>query len=341
MKTIVFTFALFLGFMSEAQDQYTQKMVEALASFQNVNSIDDYKKSAMTFERIANAAPEKWLPAYYQAQCYIMIGFSGETLSSDEKDQFLDQGKMIIDSLVIKYPNESEIFALEALYYTGKLVINPMNRASKYTPLTNAAIARSLAIDSNNPRAQQLSLSNRVGTAQFFGEDIQPFCLEAQELLNNWDDYELKSPFHPNWGKSQVLSIIQNCQDSNESLEKSEEDTLQQGHQLMIIIRNLKTDNGVIMLELVNENNETIRQTMGQIENGIATIEFNELDKGSYAIRYYHDENKNGKMDTNKYGIPKEKYGFSNNARGFMGPPKMKKMLFAVEGDTKMLLKCK
>lgn len=27
-------------------------------------------------------------------------------------------------------------------------------------------------------------------------------------------------------------------------------------------------------------------------------------------------------MDTNFFGIPKEDYGCSNNARGFMGPPK-------------------
>ena len=338
---IIFTIAVFFGFLSQAQDQYSQKMSETLTTFQNVNSIDDYKKSAAAFERIANAEPEKWLPAYYQAQCYIMIGFSGEGISNDEKDQYLDQGKQIIDQILVNHPNESEIFALEALYYTGKLVINPMNRASTYTPLTNAAIARSLAIDSNNPRALQLSLSNRVGTAQFFGEDIQPYCLEAKELFDNWDDYKLKSPFHPNWGKNQVVSIIQNCQDSTASLEENDVKSLQQGHQLMIIIRNLKTDNGVIMLELINEKEEAVRQTMEKIENGICTIELNNLEKGEYALRYYHDENKNGKMDCNKYGIPKEKYGFSNNARGFMGPPKMKKMLFVVEGDTKMLLKCK
>ncbi|MEM6841516.1 MAG: DUF2141 domain-containing protein [Bacteroidota bacterium] len=45
------------------------------------------------------------------------------------------------------------------------------------------------------------------------------------------------------------------------------------------------------------------------------------LPEGTYAIAAYHDENENGKLDTNLVGIPKENYGFSNNARGSLGPP--------------------
>ena len=45
-----------------------------------------------------------------------------------------------------------------------------------------------------------------------------------------------------------------------------------------------------------------------------------ELPYGDYAIAVYHDKNANGKLDTNLVGIPKERYGFSNNARGRFGP---------------------
>ena len=45
-----------------------------------------------------------------------------------------------------------------------------------------------------------------------------------------------------------------------------------------------------------------------------------ELMYGDYAIAVYHDKNMNGKLDTNLLGIPKERYGFSNNARGRFGP---------------------
>jgi uncharacterized protein (DUF2141 family) len=48
---------------------------------------------------------------------------------------------------------------------------------------------------------------------------------------------------------------------------------------------------------------------------------FSELPAGDYAIAVFHDENENGKLDKNLVGIPKEAYGFSNDARGVFGPP--------------------
>ncbi|MCG8374189.1 MAG: DUF2141 domain-containing protein [Balneolales bacterium] len=48
--------------------------------------------------------------------------------------------------------------------------------------------------------------------------------------------------------------------------------------------------------------------------------QINALPFGKYAIAVYHDKNTNGKLDTNMLGIPKERYGFSNNARGRFGP---------------------
>ncbi|WP_200836810.1 DUF2141 domain-containing protein [Rubripirellula obstinata] len=41
----------------------------------------------------------------------------------------------------------------------------------------------------------------------------------------------------------------------------------------------------------------------------------------SFAIAVFHDENENGSLDRNAFGIPTECYGFSNNARGLTGPP--------------------
>jgi len=37
-----------------------------------------------------------------------------------------------------------------------------------------------------------------------------------------------------------------------------------------------------------------------------------------------HDENSNGKMDTNFIGMPREGVGASNNAKGHMGPLKFR-----------------
>lgn len=48
---------------------------------------------------------------------------------------------------------------------------------------------------------------------------------------------------------------------------------------------------------------------------------FDKLPKGDYALAAYHDENNNGRFDTNVIGLPTEGFAFSNNARTLMGPP--------------------
>jgi uncharacterized protein (DUF2141 family) len=51
------------------------------------------------------------------------------------------------------------------------------------------------------------------------------------------------------------------------------------------------------------------------------TVIFGNLEPGRYAAIAFHDENRNGKLDKNFLGVPAEPYGFSNSARGFLGPP--------------------
>ena len=40
------------------------------------------------------------------------------------------------------------------------------------------------------------------------------------------------------------------------------------------------------------------------------------------AVSAYHDENENSRLDKNSFGIPTERYGFSNNPKRAFGPPK-------------------
>lgn len=46
-----------------------------------------------------------------------------------------------------------------------------------------------------------------------------------------------------------------------------------------------------------------------------------DLPPGIYAVNGFHDENGNGRFDTNFLGIPEEGYFFSNNVRPFLSAP--------------------
>jgi uncharacterized protein (DUF2141 family) len=62
-----------------------------------------------------------------------------------------------------------------------------------------------------------------------------------------------------------------------------------------------------------------------------AVAVFENLPRGEYAIKVFHDTNGNEKLDIGFMG-PKEKYGFSNNVMGFMGPPSFDDAKFAFDG---------
>lgn len=56
---------------------------------------------------------------------------------------------------------------------------------------------------------------------------------------------------------------------------------------------------------------------------------FDPIPAGTYAVACFHDENKNGKLDSNLFGIPSEGVVTSNNAKGSMGPPSFQDAKFS------------
>ena len=76
------------------------------------------------------------------------------------------------------------------------------------------------------------------------------------------------------------------------------------------------------------------KEAVIKIVNKKASVTFKNLPKGTYAVSAFHDENDNKKLDTNFIGIPKEPIGISNNAKGFMGPPKYKDAKFSIQKNT-------
>lgn len=52
-----------------------------------------------------------------------------------------------------------------------------------------------------------------------------------------------------------------------------------------------------------------------------------------FAIALFHDENGNKKLDKNLFGVPTERYGFSNNARGTFGPPSFSESAINLKGS--------
>lgn len=110
-------------------------------------------------------------------------------------------------------------------------------------------------------------------------------------------------------------------------------------YRLNIEIVEIRNSTGNIMLQLFDENKKVLNQELSPIKAEMCSFSIPNLKPGKYAVRYYHDENLNGKMETNLMGKPTEGYGFSNNVTGSFGPPPFAKWLFEINADKKIVLK--
>jgi uncharacterized protein (DUF2141 family) len=63
-------------------------------------------------------------------------------------------------------------------------------------------------------------------------------------------------------------------------------------------------------------------------------VSLDHVPPGRYIVAVSHDANANRAMDTGLFGIPKEAYGFSRDARGTFGPPGFESGAFDFTGGT-------
>ena len=66
---------------------------------------------------------------------------------------------------------------------------------------------------------------------------------------------------------------------------------------------------------------KAFRSKIVPIKNNSVVVEFADLPNGDYAASVHHDENNDGKVNTNFIGIPTEGFGATNDARSHFGPP--------------------
>jgi len=119
---------------------------------------------------------------------------------------------------------------------------------------------------------------------------------------------------------------------------QNEEET----YSLTITVKDLRNSKGVIQFAIYNKEGSIpdekykkyYKKDSVVINDQTATITFNDLPKGRYAINILHDENKNGKVDK-KFIFPKEGIGFSNyESIGMSNRPKFSKASFEVNTNS-------
>jgi uncharacterized protein (DUF2141 family) len=109
------------------------------------------------------------------------------------------------------------------------------------------------------------------------------------------------------------------------------------GQQLVVRVENIKDDRGQIGVAIYSSEKDYMKKRFAgkfvPAKKGTVEIVFENMPTGFYAATVMHDSNSNQKLDTNWIGIPKEGYGFSNNAKATLGPPSFDQVKFNLKGE--------
>ncbi len=120
-----------------------------------------------------------------------------------------------------------------------------------------------------------------------------------------------------------------------------------QGSTVVIEIYGIKEIKGDMVIGLYNTHKgfpEVGKQYKGiihKVKNKKVTYKFENIPDGDYAVALFQDLNRNGRMDYNFLGIPKEPYAFSCIERTCLKTPGFHEARFKLKDKCTLKLKLK
>ncbi len=211
-KLLTTTFALLLSvnFLFAQSEKYAAAMIEAIKDFsvsENKEPVPaEWQALANRFERIASAEPKEWLPRYYAAYAYSMLGYFGK--NTTEKDQLVDKAEALLKEAVAIAGENSELMLLEAQVHQARMLADPQSRFQTEGPKFEASLKKAEALDSDNPRVYLMKGSSLYYTPEQFGGGKKLAKPVLEKAMEKFATFQPQSPLHPNWGAGQAEYML-------------------------------------------------------------------------------------------------------------------------------------
>jgi uncharacterized protein (DUF2141 family) len=110
------------------------------------------------------------------------------------------------------------------------------------------------------------------------------------------------------------------------------------GVRIVVRVHGVRSSGGEVVAVLYGNNPDDFLRAGKRVARvrtpaamGVLVLELSAPRSGRYAIAVYHDENGNRKLDTGLTGVPTEGFGFSNNPRIWLRPPRLEDVAFTVD----------
>jgi hypothetical protein len=212
MKTVwIILTIILLSVASFGQDEkYLKVMLATIEKMENASDHDEMLECINQFERIASAEKTLWLPYYYGAYGLIIMSF--EEPDGTTKDQILDRAQENLDRALTIFPDESELYALQAFLYPSWVTADPMGRGMQYMEKMGKALEKAKAFSPDNPRALFLEAVHILNLPTSMGGGpgaARPIFLEADAKFRAFHN---EDPLWPDWGEETNRAELEKLQ---------------------------------------------------------------------------------------------------------------------------------
>ena len=214
-KTILILMTSFLGAALFAQgdmapnDKYIKAMEALVPAVDTTHSMDGLTDLANSFERIANAEKNQWLPFYYAALCNISkanMYYSKKEL--DKIDPLMDIAEPLLKKAEELEKDNSEIFCLKKMFNTGKMMADPMSRYMVYGAAASEALEEAKRLNPENPRVFLLEGIDKFYTPEQFGGSKTEAKQLFEDAIKKFEVFKPASSIHPVWGLGQAKYFL-------------------------------------------------------------------------------------------------------------------------------------
>ena len=192
-------------------DKYLAAMKRNLAaidsSFSNPPSL---LSLANTFERIADAEKNQWLPYYYAALCQVNYGFM--VTDKTQTDNIADKATALINKADSLSPKNSEVSCIKSMIASCHMMVNPMQRYMQYGQESNTEMENAMEQDPTNPRPYLLKGQSLKYTPEQFGGGCKTAKIELQTAIDKFLVYKPASELYPAWGLQRVQQLMKECE---------------------------------------------------------------------------------------------------------------------------------
>jgi hypothetical protein len=219
MKNFLIIFVSFvLTSNAEAQNLSDSSVYDiGLRKIESAKNLQDYIVAAKYFDDLTSIKYEEWLAPLYAGLSYILASFNES--EGKLKDELCDKAQIYIDTANIRHADVSESAAVQAFLFFARIDVSPTERGMEYSLKADSEIKKAEAANPNDPRPYFLYAMNVYYTPKLFGGGAEKALPLFEKAADKFNEFILKMPFMPNWGKQQNIDMITKCKQEIEAKE--------------------------------------------------------------------------------------------------------------------------